>query len=69
MDNKSSYIQVEGTKFINEKYIVWVRKANDNCLKIGTIRTDAFLNMYALCKSENPESYNRFTEKLKNTTN
>jgi len=65
MEYKSSYIQTDNEKFINEQSIVWVKKMED-CLRVGTMQTDSLLNVYKICKSNNPHSYNKLNDKLKN---
>ena len=65
MDYKSSYIQTDNEKFINEQSIVWVKKMED-CLRVGTIQTDSLSNVYKICKSNNLHSYNKLNDKLKN---
>jgi hypothetical protein len=54
MDNKSSYIKTDNGKFINEKFIIWVKKMDD-CLNVGTVETSAVFNTYKICKLNNPQ--------------
>jgi|694.fasta_scaffold36095_3 hypothetical protein len=64
MDNKSSYIKTDNGKFINEKFIIWVKKMDD-CLNVGTVETSAVFNTYKICKLNNPHSYNKINDKIK----
>jgi hypothetical protein len=61
------YIKTDNGKFINENTIIWAKKMGD-CLKVGTLQTnpfDPFTNIYYICKSNNPNSYNKLNDKLK----
>jgi len=60
----TSYIKTDNGKFINEKTIIWAKKMGD-CLKVGTLQTDSFINVYYICKSNNTNSYNKLNDKLK----
>jgi hypothetical protein len=64
MDYKSSYIQTDNNKFINEQSIIWIQKMDD-CLKFGTVQSDTLFNIYKICKLDNPHSYNKLNDKLK----
>ena len=61
MDNKQvSYIKTDDNKVINEKSIRWVKKMSE-CLEV-CIRTNGCreqVNTHKICKSNNPESYNK----------
>ena len=65
MDSKSSYIKTDNNTFINEQNIVWVKQMND-CLKVATMETSALCNTYKICKLNNPHSYDKLNDKLKN---
>ena len=68
MDSKSSYIKTDNNTFINEQNIVWVKQMND-CLKIATVETDYLWNTYKICKLNNPHSYNKLYDKIKQSEN
>lgn len=65
MDSKSSYIKTDNNTFINEQNIIWVKQMND-CLTVATMETGALCNKYKICKLNNPHSYDKLNDKLKN---
>jgi hypothetical protein len=59
------YIKTDNGKFINENTIIWAKKMGD-CLKVSTLPTaPPFFDVYYICKSNNPNSYNKLNDKLK----
>ena len=67
--NQSSYIKVDGNAVINEKYIRWIYQI-DKCMEIcwknsGCLRGN---DTFKLCKSNNPDSYNKLIKKIQLST-
>ena len=58
-----SYIKADNNKIINERAILWVRKL-DRCLAICTksIGCDGIHDTHRICKSKNPDSYNKLNK-------
>ena len=58
-----SYIKADNNKIINEEAIRWVRKL-DRCLAICTksIGCDGIHDTHRICKSKNPDSYNKLNK-------